>query len=275
MLVIQKQPTTQKVPVSAKLKPENKSFIVLTQEAINDLLPESYPTTINFTETLEFIIEQFSQRNPYILQINEKSYTVEQVIEKFLDKYGIKHVTEFLSNTNKVIEKLDKLFYEILEAKIDSLNSDIKDDQNSFYDETKGELDKDELDYLRNEYPLASAKIEYTTKDEIKEDLSGAYAYLYNICDKFGRDEFYDLQPEFEMALFKELKLDNALLCYKIYDTSGNIEKNIKLISRLVTLYLYKQDNIDSYEVFSDTPCYKGELEAFLDGDFDIQIKID
>lgn len=250
MLIISNKKNISKIPVSAKLKPENKAFIALTQEAINDLLPENQ-SMINFTETLEFIIEQFSYRNPFILQIEEKTYTVENVINIFLDKYAINQVQKLITNPYIAINIVEKVFSELLQEKIEVLNCDIEDDE---------ELYK-------------SFKICYTSLDEIKNDLAGAYDYLHDAFIQFDRSEFYDVKEEFEMKLFSELKLDSALLCYKPFDESGDIEKNIKYISKLAKLYIYKQENINSYDLM-DECIYKNEFEEYINGNFNIEVYI-
>lgn len=270
MLVIKKQSNSLKVAVSAKLKIENKAFIALTQEAINDLIPESNAaSSINFTESLEFLLEQFSQRNPYILQINDKNYTVSEVIEKYLKKYITDQIPAFLSTPTKVMNQLDGIFADLLEQKIAALNSDAKADKDSFKSRKSNNADQDELEYLYDEYPLASFNIQYHDLNSI-DDLSNAYNYLYTAYDKHAREDFYDLQLEFENAVFKLLKIDNALLCYKPYDDSNTLEDNIALIRKLIKLYLHKQEHLNSFEGYTDTPCYKGELEKFLSGSYDV-----
>ncbi len=286
MIKIKKGFDKNKVAISAKIEEANKKFINLLQDALNDLFNElNYNNLLNFTETLELIIETFSKDNPYVvcldetdnyqnyfMQISTKKYTIKEVVDKYIEKYAVEEIRKLFEqskiNNTVLINILDDIMYKVLVEFISYLN----DDLHKAYEE----LDQEDIDEINLE-------IRYEKDEEIREDLSGAYCYLQEAIDSdfttfaesysFTICEMSEIEDEFRTRVLEYLNINNIFEYCEFNENKEIIKNNLILIFKLLKLYLFKIENKNSYTLL-DKPVYNNELESFLEGKYDIKISM-
>ena len=276
----EKESDDKRVPTSAKIKESNKMFIMLLQDSLNDILNELNENNLNYTETLEHLIEIFSKDNPYILEINKINnsedcfnltetlnykYTVKEVVDRYIEKYAIQKIRNFFDNSkinnNILIDILDYIMFEILEEEIQKLNND--------------------LDMIQDEIGNIDLEKQYLNSEEIKGNLFGAYSYLDNAIKSSYTDQFEEftmcsikeIENEFKNRVLEHFNINNISAYYKFHEKNEEIKINLLIISKLLKLYIYKIEKFYQRTAF-DKPIYNNELEKFLDGEYDVKINI-
>lgn len=80
---------------------------------------------------------------------------------------------------------------------------------------------------------------------------------------------------EFQNKVIERFKIKNMINCYKCFSDISNFEeldRHIQKVVNLVRVYLFKQENTDVK--LAGKEAYNGEFEKFLDGNYNIKVKL-
>lgn len=259
MLVIKKEGNKKdtRSSISARVTASSKERVSLVQDSMDFILKiNGVNKCMTFTDALEHVIELVLSDDKVILQIDEESFTPKQLIVKYL-QYGVKEFTESLKNPEKHEELLGYMNTELAEQLYDAI-----DEYNDFCDtknEEEGNFDEEEVDN--------SPKLE-----EIKAQLTYAFQKFKGVCEESGVEYHEEAIDRFKGEVLRHFHLDNCIYNKKeLMVYVEGLDFAVEKLNRLIELYLLKQ----SYEgtIQGNQNAYNGELESFLQGDYDIKMK--
>lgn len=196
-----------KISVSYRFIEKSKNALTLMTVATNWKLADSgCENQVNETGILEVSVDSMYSGNKHVLCIGNRLYTMKEILRDYVDLACIKGVEEFLCSKEKIKIRLDKLFREILEYKVEQFNEE---------HENKIELN---TNFMLNECFQEIAHRDEELKSEIYDEFESGVFEEFNFS-KYVRDYAKEENYKFE-----------------------EIEHNKKRLEKLIDLYLWKQE---------------------------------